>query len=96
MEIDTGALTLPRLKIDWPKNTAVVTGQRTQATTPTHYNDTAITVLDVIDDWGLGFRLGNAIKYIARHQKKGSPVEDLQKAQEYLRLEIEHLTKLTA
>lgn len=60
-------------------------------TKPAHYNDTAITALQVIDDWGLDFRLGNVVKYLARHQKKGTPRADLQKAAEYLALAIAKL-----
>ena len=58
-------------------------------TKPAHYNSTFISPLQVIDDWELGFRLGNAIKYIARHRKKGNPVGDFEKAVAYLNMEIE-------
>jgi hypothetical protein len=53
---------------------------------PSHYNAGSIEVIDAIEDWGwgVGFCAGNAIKYIARHQHKGMPVEDLQKARWYL------------
>ena len=61
---------------------------------PAHYNSTSITPLQVIDDWGLDFRLGNVVKYIARHQKKGSPLDDLRKAAEYLKMAIEQAEKL--
>ena len=61
------------------------------STKPAHYNDTTPTALQVIDAWGLNFRLGNTLKYIARHRKKGSPIADLEKAMEYLRLEVERL-----
>lgn len=44
---------------------------------------------DVIRDWGLNFNLGSALKYIARAGRKGDPVEDLEKAREYLAFEIE-------
>ena len=60
-------------------------------TRPAHYNDTTVTALQVIDAWDLNFRLGNTLKYIARHQKKASPIADLEKALEYLKLEIERL-----
>lgn len=39
---------------------------------------------DVIADWGLDFDLGNVVKYIARAGRKGSEMDDLGKAQEYL------------
>ena len=56
---------------------------------PAHYNVGKIEVIDAIEDWGLGFSLGNAIKYIARADHKGRPVEDLEKAVWYIRREIE-------
>lgn len=55
---------------------------------PAHYNTGNIEVIDAIEDWGLGFSLGNAVKYIARADHKGKPVEDLEKALWYIRREI--------
>jgi len=53
---------------------------------PSHYNQGEIEVIDAIWDWnwGPGFCLGNAVKYIARAIHKGKPKEDLEKAQWYL------------
>lgn len=61
---------------------------------PPHYNDGAKTVLEdgtalyepikVIEDWGLGFCLGNALKYIIRAPHKGTEERDLKKALWYL------------
>ena len=51
---------------------------------PDHYNSGKYEVIDVIEDWDLGFHLGNAIKYIARAEYKGNPKEDLKKARWYL------------
>jgi hypothetical protein len=51
---------------------------------PKYYNTGNIEVIEAIEDWKLGFHLGNAIKYIARAQHKGKLVEDLQKAKWYL------------
>lgn len=45
--------------------------------------------IKVIEAWGLGFCLGNAVKYICRAGKKGSLVDDLKKAQWYLSREIQ-------
>lgn len=56
---------------------------------PQHYTTGKYEVIDVIEDWDLNFRLANAIKYIARHQHKGKPLEDLKKAQWYLQREID-------
>lgn len=57
---------------------------------PSYYNDTKITPFDVIDDWDLGFYLGNAIKYIKRAGKKAnnSRLQDLRKVREYIDHEI--------
>lgn len=55
---------------------------------PAHYNTSDIEVIDAIEAWELGFCLGNAVKYIARADHKGQPVEDLRKAVWYLRREI--------
>ena len=60
---------------------------------PAHYNTGKIEVIDAIEDWKLGFHLGNAVKYIARAGRKGSEVEDLQKAAWYL---DRYLKKLAA
>jgi len=55
---------------------------------PAHYGgaDNPYEVLKVIHAWGLGFDLGNAVKYIARAGKKDPAklVEDLEKARFYL------------
>lgn len=62
---------------------------------PPHYTKGKIEPIDVIEDWGLSFCLGNVVKYIARAGKKdpGKLVEDLKKAAWYLAREIEQLEK---
>jgi hypothetical protein len=60
---------------------------------PAHYggeND-PYEAIKVIEAWGLGFNLGNAVKYISRAgNKPGTPyAEDLRKALFYLQREIE-------
>ena len=65
---------------------------------PGHYQTAAgIEAIDVIEAFGLGFNLGNAVKYILRAGKKGSRrcrqrdrLTDLQKAAWYLAGEIGH------
>lgn len=57
---------------------------------PDHYNHGDIEVIDVIEDWDLGFHLGNAIKYIARAEHKGKEKEDLEKAKWYLQRYIDN------
>ena len=56
---------------------------------PPHYKVGGIEVIDFIEAKGFGYNLGNVVKYIARAGKKGSALEDLQKARWYLNREIE-------
>lgn len=63
---------------------------------PSHYNAGRFEVIDVIEDWRLGFSLGNAVKYIARAEHKGRIIEDLRKAAWYLQREIERLESVAA
>ncbi len=58
---------------------------------PAHYTFGKIEVIDVLEDWQLGFHLANAIKYIARAQHKGRELEDLKKARWYLNRKIQQL-----
>lgn len=53
---------------------------------PAHYGgaDNLYEVIKVIEAWGLGFHLGNVVKYIARSPHKGSTIEDLKKSRWYL------------
>lgn len=57
---------------------------------PAHYGGAGnpYEAIKVIEAWGLGFSLGNTIKYIARAEHKGSTMEDLKKARWYLDREI--------
>lgn len=55
---------------------------------PKHYTQGKIEPIDAIEDWGLNFRLANVVKYVARAEHKGKPVEDLKKALWYLQREI--------
>jgi Protein of unknwon function (DUF3310) len=58
---------------------------------PPHYKAAGIEVIDVIEAFDLNFRLGNVVKYILRHARKGSPLDDLRKARVYLEREIAKL-----
>lgn len=62
---------------------------------PQHYGgaDDPYEAIKVIEAWGLGFCLGNTVKYIARAGKKPdtAELEDLQKAAWYLNREIERI-----
>jgi hypothetical protein len=72
---------------------AATTGKRvTDAVNhPPHYTDGGVEVIDFIEAKRLGYHLGNVVKYICRAGKKGtnSGMEDLRKAQWYLKRAIE-------
>lgn len=55
-----------------------------------HYKDFAITPIEYILKNNLGFAEGNVVKYISRYDKKGTPVEDLKKAKDYVELLLAH------
>ena len=61
---------------------------------PSHYAaGRKYETIEVIEDWDLSYRLGNATKYISRAGRKdpAKTVEDLKKARWYLDREIEAL-----
>jgi len=58
---------------------------------PAHYTRAGVECIDVIEALGLGYRLGNAMKYLWRAGHKGSMVEDLRKARWYIDREIARL-----
>lgn len=55
---------------------------------PSHYQGKRFEVIDIIEDYDLGFNLGNAIKYILRAGHKDAYEQDLKKAIWYLEREI--------
>ena len=55
---------------------------------PAHYQGKTFEVIDIINDYGLNFELGNAIKYILRADKKGNKKQDLEKSIWYLNHEL--------
>lgn len=63
---------------------------------PEHYNNhpSGIECITIVEHFN--FNLGNAIKYIWRAGlKSNDPIEDLRKAEWYIRREIERLTQPT-
>lgn len=53
---------------------------------PSHYNWLPFEVIEITEH--MDFLLGNVIKYVLRADHKGKPLEDLKKAEWYLRREI--------
>lgn len=65
-------------------------------TTPKHYE--GLQPLEVMRAWMseeeyLGFLYGNVLKYLGRYKRKGTPLEDLTKAADYLNMLIEEISK---
>ena len=60
---------------------------------PKHYNMGKYEAIDVIEDWGLGFNLGNTVKYISRAGHKDNILQDLKKALWYFDREIKRIEK---
>lgn len=58
---------------------------------PNHYNQGRYETIDVIEDWELGFNLGNALKYISRCEYKNNKKQDLEKALWYIQREIKNM-----
>ena len=52
---------------------------------PDHYRSKhGVEVIDIIEEFGLGFHLGNVVKYVLRAGHKSNELEDLEKAKWYL------------
>jgi hypothetical protein len=64
---------------------------------PEHYGgiQNPYEAINVIENWELGFCLGNVVKYISRAGKKDPEreIEDLEKAKWYLERHIQNLKK---
>ena len=63
---------------------------------PKHYGgkNNPYEAIKVIEAWGVGFNLGNTLKYISRAGKKDDTIQDLEKALFYLDREIQNLKKI--
>jgi hypothetical protein len=62
---------------------------------PKHYTQHPSGVEAIQITEHMNFCLGNAIKYIMRADHKNNPIEDLRKAEWYIKREIERREKLT-
>jgi hypothetical protein len=58
---------------------------------PEHYKVGGIETIDFIEAKGLGYNLGNVVKYISRADHKDDKLENLKKAQWYLNREVTKL-----
>ncbi|WVP99987.1 hypothetical protein [Synechococcus phage MA10] len=63
---------------------------------PSHYAEgRQYEPIAVIEDWELGYHLGNALKYISRAGRKDNITQDLRKAVWYIERHIEALEEKT-
>jgi len=56
---------------------------------PPHYNYGKYEHIEVVENWKLGYHLGNATKYVMRAAYKGDTLDDLKKSRWYLTRTIE-------
>jgi len=70
-----------------------MTEEFNEVSRPSHYTSSKVEVIDAIEAWGLGYHLGNVVKYVARAGKKNptKDIQDLEKAAWYLNRRIENL-----
>ena len=73
----------------------ILSENKEQVDHPKHYNHGKFEVIDVIEDWGVDFHIGNVIKYVSRAGRKtdDTEIQDLKKALWYLQRKIELLEK---
>lgn len=69
----------------------VVNAPKHESKAPKHYKTNSIDVIDFCKLYNLNFNLGNVIKYTCRADKKGTQIQDLKKAIDYLERELKHL-----
>lgn len=64
---------------------------------PAHYTMGNIEVIEAIEDWGLNYHRGNAVKYIARAGRKdpSKEIEDLKKAAWFIQRDIVRLENVS-
>lgn len=60
---------------------------------PPHYKTGGIDTLDFIIAKELSYCIGNVVKYVTRAKHKGTELQDLEKAEYYLKVSISELKK---
>lgn len=77
-----------------PKCDHVFPGKAPDAPLGEHYRRGGIEAWDVIEAWGLGFNMGNVLKYTARcGVKTPDKLEDLEKIKSYIEREIKEVRR---
>ena len=75
----------------WDKLQGIAVNPEPEISHPNHYTwlPNNIEVIDITSHFS--FVVGNALKYIMRHQHKGNPLADLKKARWYIDYEIKRI-----
>lgn len=67
----------------------ILTTKKTKPTKPKHYQTNTIDVIDFCSAYNLNFNRGNVVKYVCRAGRKDNELEDLEKALDYIKREIQ-------
>ena len=76
-----------------PKKIVMSYTETDNVNSPAHYKAGGIETIDFIEAKKLGYNLGNVVKYVSRADYKGRLIEDLRKAEWYLKREIANMEK---
>lgn len=76
-----------------PKANSTSSKMVDQVNSPPHYTRGNIEVIEFIRDQKFCYLMGNVIKYVSRAPYKGKELEDLKKAEWYLRRRISEIEK---
>ncbi len=60
---------------------------------PRHYNSHPSGIEAIVICETMGFNIGNAVKYLFRCEHKGNKIEDIRKAEWYIKRELQRLEK---
>lgn len=74
-----------------PDSNLVSSDEADMVVSPPHYTRGKFEVIEIIEDSGVNYRLGNVLKYVLRcdHKHDDNGVQDLKKALWYLTREVE-------
>lgn len=93
IEEDGGQCIWYESDIEYLEASAAEKIQGNESTHPTHYQG-GVEPIDLIEAQQLSFNRGNVVKYVCRAGRKDNELEDLKKAEFYLKREIDRLERV--
>lgn len=97
-KIKTAKVVCKKFTVDVPASHQETNPKIEKINHPSHYQGNRFEVIDIIEDFKLGFNLGNCLKYLLRAGKKHPGAhgfkEDLEKAMWYMNREIQNAENL--